>query len=131
MKGNYGTRACKKGRGTRTVHSLRGKSSGIMSGNYPWIIRGFTSEKYQLVYRHAEKLRFIGILAYLKTLSAALRHCVDCVKSVILFTLILVSLLSIPPRERGMEKKRKKENKTIVHYIKDLVLLMRSLILKI
>ena len=37
---NYGTRACKKGRGTRTVFSLRGKSSGIMSGNYPWIIRG-------------------------------------------------------------------------------------------
>ena len=34
---NYGTRACKKGRGTRTVHSLRGKSSGIMTGNYPWI----------------------------------------------------------------------------------------------
>ena len=37
---NYGTRACKKGRGTRTVFSLRGKSSGIMSGNYPWIISG-------------------------------------------------------------------------------------------
>jgi hypothetical protein len=35
---NYGMRACKKGRGTRTVHSLRGKFSGIMSGNYPWII---------------------------------------------------------------------------------------------
>ena len=35
---NYGTRACKKGRGTRTVPSLRGKSSEIMSENYPWII---------------------------------------------------------------------------------------------
>ena len=34
---NYMTHACKKGRGTRTVHSLRGKSSGIMSRNYPWI----------------------------------------------------------------------------------------------
>ena len=32
-------RACKKG-GTRTVPSLRGKSSGIMSGNCPWIIGG-------------------------------------------------------------------------------------------
>jgi hypothetical protein len=31
---NYGTRACKKGRRTHTVPSLRGKSSGIMSGNY-------------------------------------------------------------------------------------------------
>ena len=29
-----------KGRGTRTVPSLRGKSSGIMSGNYLWIISG-------------------------------------------------------------------------------------------
>ena len=28
----YGTRACKKGRGTRTVPSLRGKSSGIIRG---------------------------------------------------------------------------------------------------
>ena len=27
---NYGTHACKKGRGTRLVHSLRGKSSGII-----------------------------------------------------------------------------------------------------
>ena len=36
---NYGTRACKKERGTRTVHSLRGKSSGI--------IRGLSSENYQ------------------------------------------------------------------------------------
>ena len=35
---NYGTRACKKRRGTRTVFSLRGKSSGIMNGNYPLII---------------------------------------------------------------------------------------------
>ena len=33
---NYGTRACKKGRGKRTVPSLRGKSSGIISGNYQW-----------------------------------------------------------------------------------------------
>ena len=37
---NYGTRACKKGRGKRTVSSLKGKASGIMSGNYPWIISG-------------------------------------------------------------------------------------------
>ena len=37
---NYGTRACKKERGSRTVPSLRVKSSGIMSGNYPWIISG-------------------------------------------------------------------------------------------
>ena len=37
---NYGMHACKKGRGTRTVPSLRGKSSGIMSENYPWIISG-------------------------------------------------------------------------------------------
>ena len=50
---NYGTRACKKGR-----DSLRGKSSGI--------IRGLSSENYHLVYHHAEKLRFIGILAYPK-----------------------------------------------------------------
>ena len=35
-----------------------------MSGNYPWIIRGFTSENYHLVYHHAEKWRFIGILAH-------------------------------------------------------------------
>ena len=39
-----------------------------MSGNYPWIIRGFTSENYDLVYHHAEKWRFIGILAYPKIL---------------------------------------------------------------
>ena len=37
---NYRTRACKKGRGTRTVHSLRGKSLGI--------ICGLTSENYRL-----------------------------------------------------------------------------------
>ena len=112
---NYGTRACKKWRRTRTVPSLRGKSSEIMFGNYPWIIsgnyhwelwerwkarrvkptlrlmvssnygtrackkgrgtrtvhsfRGFTSENYHLVYHDAEKLRFIGILAYPKTLT--------------------------------------------------------------
>jgi hypothetical protein len=35
---NYGTHACKKRRGTCTVHSLRGNSWGIMTGNYPWII---------------------------------------------------------------------------------------------
>ena len=52
---NYGTRACKKGRGTHTVPSLRGKSSGIMSeiirglwvgimsGNYEWEL----SSEYQ------------------------------------------------------------------------------------
>ena len=50
----------------KEVHSLRGKSSGIMSGNYPWTIRGFTSENYDLVYHHAEKWRFTGILAYPK-----------------------------------------------------------------
>ena len=76
---NYGKRACKKRRGTRTVHSLRGKSSGIISGNYPWIIVWELSvgiivwelscENYELlVYHHAEKLRFIGILAYPKIL---------------------------------------------------------------
>ena len=61
----------KKRGGTRTVHSLRGKSSGIMSGNYPWIIVEnyqweLSSENYYLVYHHAENLRFIGILAYPK-----------------------------------------------------------------
>ena len=44
-----------------------------MSENYPWIIWELLSENYQwelssenydLVYHHAEKLRFIGILAY-------------------------------------------------------------------
>jgi hypothetical protein len=45
----------KKGR-----DSLRGKSSGL--------IRGLYSENYHLVYHHAEKLRFIGILAYPKML---------------------------------------------------------------
>ena len=53
---------CKKGRGTRTVLSLRGKSLGIMSENYPWIIWELSSGNYDLVYHHAEKLRFIGIL---------------------------------------------------------------------
>ena len=42
-----------------------------MSENYPWIIWELSSENYQwellsenyhLVYHHAEKLRFIGIL---------------------------------------------------------------------
>ena len=55
-----------------------------MSENYPWIIWELSSENYQwelssenyewelssenyhLVYHHAEKLRFIGILAYPK-----------------------------------------------------------------
>ena len=55
-----------------------------MSENYPWIIWELSSENYQwelssenyegelssenyhLVYHHAEKLRFIGILAYKK-----------------------------------------------------------------
>ena len=36
----------------------------IMSGNYRLRIM---SGNYDLVYHHAEKLRFIGILAYLKT----------------------------------------------------------------
>ena len=56
-----------------------------MSENYPWIIWELSSENYEwelssenyewelsswnydLVYHHAEKLRFIGILAYPKT----------------------------------------------------------------
>ena len=46
-----------------------------MSENYPRIIWELSSENYErelsfenyhLVYHHAEKLRFIGILAYLK-----------------------------------------------------------------
>ena len=37
----------------------------IISGNYEWEL---SSENYDLVYHHAEKLRFIGILAYLKTM---------------------------------------------------------------
>ena len=54
---------------------MRGKSSGIMSENYPWIILELSSENYQwelssdnyhLIYHHAEKLRFIGILPYPK-----------------------------------------------------------------
>ena len=62
---NYGRRACKKGRGTRTVTSLRGKSSGIMSGNYPWIISGnyhwelsvgIIRENYHLVYQSRRKV---------------------------------------------------------------------------
>ena len=83
---NYRMRACKKGRGTRTVHSLRGKSSGIIRGlsseNYRlriivWelssenyrlriIVWELSSENYDLVYHHADKLRFIGMLAYPK-----------------------------------------------------------------
>ena len=52
---NYRTRACKKGRGTRTVFSLRGKSSGIMSGNYPWIISG--NYHWELLERDRERER--------------------------------------------------------------------------
>ena len=33
---NYGTRVLKKGRRMRTVPSLRGKSSGIITENYEW-----------------------------------------------------------------------------------------------
>ena len=36
---------------------------GIMTENYEWEL---SSEIYDLVYHHAEKLRFIGILAYPK-----------------------------------------------------------------
>ena len=36
---------------------------GIMTMNYEWEL---SSEKYYLIYHHAEKLRFIGILAYPK-----------------------------------------------------------------
>jgi hypothetical protein len=36
---------------------------GIINGNYEWEL---SSENYHLVYHHAEKLRFIGILAYPK-----------------------------------------------------------------
>ena len=50
---NYGTRTCKKKEGLFERKIL---------GNYPWII----AENYHLVYHHAEKLRFIGILAYPK-----------------------------------------------------------------
>ena len=57
---NYGTRACKKRRGTRTVPSLRGKSLGIMSGNYPWIIwellLRIISGNYYLVYQWRRKV---------------------------------------------------------------------------
>ena len=35
----------------------------LLSGNYEWEL---LSENYNLVYHHAEKLRFIGILAYPK-----------------------------------------------------------------
>ena len=38
---------------------------GIMTENYEWEL---SSENYDLVYHHAEKLRFIGILAYPKML---------------------------------------------------------------
>ena len=37
----------------------------LSSENYEWEL---SSENYDLVYHHAEKLRFIGILAYLKTM---------------------------------------------------------------
>ena len=56
---NYGTRAYKKGRGTRTVHSLREKSSGII----------FWELWPSKTWHDAEKLRFIGILAYPKRAS--------------------------------------------------------------
>ena len=36
---------------------------GIITENYEWEL---SSENYHLVYHHAEKLRFIGILAYPK-----------------------------------------------------------------
>ena len=88
-----------KGRGTRTVPSLRGKSSwnlpnreikrkerlitkimcnnyeqkllqAIMSRNYYRQLWGeINTENYQLVINHAENVRFIGILAYPKTLT--------------------------------------------------------------
>ena len=35
----------------------------IITGNYEWEL---SYENYDLVYHHAEKLRFIGILAYPK-----------------------------------------------------------------
>jgi hypothetical protein len=42
---------------------MSGNYPWIMSGNYPWIMSG----NYPLVYYDdAEKLRFIGILAYPK-----------------------------------------------------------------
>ena len=52
-----------------------------MSENYPWIIWELfsenyewelSSENYHLVYHHAKKLRFIGILAYPKMYSSHL-----------------------------------------------------------
>ena len=50
---------------------MSGNYPWIMSGNYPWIMSGnypwIMSGNYPLVYYDdAEKLRFIGILAYPK-----------------------------------------------------------------
>ena len=72
---NYGTRACKKGRGTRTVPSLRGESSGIMSRNYCGLSVGIIRENYHLLYQWRRIVEIYRDTGYPKMILSSYHLC--------------------------------------------------------